>query len=240
MPDGGDRRPIKARETSAARRAAAWLAARGVRPNVISLASIAFALGTAAAFVGVRFVENSAGRAGLFLLCILTIQARLICNLLDGMVAVEGGLRSSSGAIFNDLPDRIADPLVLIAAGYAAGGRWGDTLGWAAGVMAVLTAYVRVLGVTAGTRQYFIGPMAKQHRMAVMTGACALAALVGFFNHAGDVIDVALGVVVFGCAVTIGRRLRKILAELDRISPAPRTRGEGRGKVPPPRPNGLR
>ena len=48
------------------------------------------------------------------------IQFRLLCNLFDGMVAVEGGLGTPSGILFNDFPDRIADPLILICAGYAA------------------------------------------------------------------------------------------------------------------------
>ena len=42
-------------------------------------------------------------------------------------------------------------------------------LGWAAAVLAVLTAYVRVLGGSLGLTQHFIGPMAKQHRMFTLT-----------------------------------------------------------------------
>src|SRR5438105_2817615 len=37
------------------------------------------------------------------------IQLRLLCNLLDGMVAIEGGFRSRSGEVFNELPDRVSD-----------------------------------------------------------------------------------------------------------------------------------
>jgi phosphatidylglycerophosphate synthase len=47
------------------------------------------------------------------------IQFRLLCNLLDGMVAVEGGKGSVTGPIYNEAPDRIADVLILIGAGYS-------------------------------------------------------------------------------------------------------------------------
>ena len=69
------------------------------------------------------------------------IQCRLLCNLFDGMVAVEGGKGTPSGELFNDIPDRIADPLILIAAGYATTVvPWAAPLGWAAGLGAVFGA----------------------------------------------------------------------------------------------------
>ena len=42
-------------------------------------------------------------------------------------------------------------------------------------VLAVMTAYARVLGRSLGSGIYFIGPMAKQHRMATLSGACVIA-----------------------------------------------------------------
>ena len=50
------------------------------------------------------------------------IQLRLIANLLDGLVAVEGGKRTPTGELYNEAPDRIADTAVLVGAGYAVGG----------------------------------------------------------------------------------------------------------------------
>ena len=49
------------------------------------------------------------------------VQLRLVCNLLDGMVAIEGGKSTATGALFNEIPDRLADPLFLVPLGYAAG-----------------------------------------------------------------------------------------------------------------------
>ena len=54
----------------------------------------------------------------------LCVQLRLLCNLLDGMVAVEGGRSSPVGALYNEVPDRVADSLLLVALGYAVGIPW--------------------------------------------------------------------------------------------------------------------
>src|SRR5687767_919083 len=76
------RRPLKTRDHNWAIRAAQWLAGAGVSPNAISLASVAFASAAAGALLAHGWLA-----AALF------IQLRLLCNLLDGMVAVEGGRR---------------------------------------------------------------------------------------------------------------------------------------------------
>ena len=106
----------------------------------------------------------------------VAIQLRLLCNLVDGMLAVEEGFSTKTGDIYNDLPDRISDVLILVGAGYSRGSRMRSTLGWLAAVLAVLTAYVRVLGGSLGVTQHFIGPMAKQHRMFALTIATLLSA----------------------------------------------------------------
>src|SRR4029078_3334888 len=81
------------------------------------------------------------------LLAAAGIQLRLLCNLLDGMGSLEGKSALKTREIYNDLSDRIADPLIIVSAGSAAGCA---TLGWAAGLLAVMTAYVRVLGGAVG------------------------------------------------------------------------------------------
>ena len=60
-------------------------------------------------------------------------------------------------------------PKSRVASGYAVRPfHYGALLGWSAAVLAVLTAYVRVLGASLGTTHQFIGPMAKPHRMALV------------------------------------------------------------------------
>ena len=120
-----------------------------------------------------------------------------------------------AGEVFNDFPDRIADPLIFIATGYA-GARWGIPLGWLAAVLAVMTAYVRVLGRSLGAGTYFIGPMAKQHRMAVMTLACAIAALEVFGRGYRVTLSITVAIICLGCIVTMIRRTRRIIRDLER------------------------
>lgn len=121
----------------------------------------------------------------------LFIQLRLLCNLLDGMVAVEHGKQTALGALYNEFPDRIADSLFIVAAGYASGS---PSLGWAGALLAALTAYVRVFGASCGLGHDFRGPMAKQHRMAILTIALVLqAALPGYPFLLGALVLIALG-----------------------------------------------
>ena len=94
------------------------------------------------------------------------------------MLAVEEGLKSPTGDIFNEVPDRIADVIILVGAGHAATSvGTGLSLGWMAALAAVFTAYVRVFGGSLGLTQHFIGPMAKQHRMFTLTLATLVAAI---------------------------------------------------------------
>ncbi len=210
------RRPLRSRERGWAKALAGMLARAGVSPNAISLASIGFA-----ALAGPALLLTSAVGAALqpllWLIAALGIQLRLLCNLLDGMVAVEGGRGSKSGEVFNDAPDRLADILILVAAGYALPWpAWGGALGWAAATLAVLTAYVRLLGRALGLPQDFCGPMAKQHRMAVLTVAClgSIAEGLLFGNH-GWVLGAGLAVIAVGSALTIVRRLVRLVRSLE-------------------------
>jgi phosphatidylglycerophosphate synthase len=211
---GGARRPLKSRDAQWARALAARLARAGVSPNAISLFSVACATFGGACYVAATFSGSPWARAASYVGAVLGIQSRLLCNLLDGMVAVEHGKASAGGEIFNDLPDRFADAVLFAAAGYCAGGAVGVSLGWAAAVMAVLTAYVRVLGKSIGGQTRFIGPMAKQHRMALLTAASLLAAAVARWGWDRRVLAVALAVVILGSAVTVVRRLRLTVADL--------------------------
>lgn len=144
------------------------------------------------------------------------IQLRLLCNLLDGMVAVEGGFKTKTGEMFNELPDRFADAFIFIGAAYSVQDFPAiRELGWAAAVFAVITAYVRTLGASIGAGQHFIGPMAKPHRMATMTIACILAALAPLWNPFTRAIPLALAIVIVGCLITLARRCHRIAQDLN-------------------------
>jgi phosphatidylglycerophosphate synthase len=209
------RRPISARDTRWAAACARWLTRSGATPNGISVTSVGFGVLAGAAFWGTSQTDGLM-RALLFVGAAAGIQARLLCNLFDGMVAVEGGLRTKSGEIFNELPDRFADWAVFLGAGYAVGsGPHGVALGWACALLAILTAYVRALGASAKASQHFEGPMAKQHRMAVMTAAAVVMAGTGIAGLHWPVMTWALWIVALGSALTVVRRTRAIIRELE-------------------------
>ena len=215
VPEGITRRPIPSRDASWAIAVARWLRRIGVRPNQVSVASVAFA-----ALAAVCLILSGKSEGGLRVVLLLVAAGamvlRLLCNLFDGMLAVEGGLQSPSGEIYNELPDRLSDPLILVGAGYAITGlTWGAELGWAAGTMALLTAYVRTLGAAAGASQHFAGPMAKPRRMHVLIAACLISAGATLFGwREGWVFVAALALIIAGCIVTTIVRLRRIAADL--------------------------
>jgi len=94
-------------------------------------------------------------------------QVRLLANMFDGMVAIETRTASPVGELYNEVPDRVSDAAIFIGIGYSAGGV--TELGYAATCTAFLTAYIRAVGKVAGAKQEFCGPMAKQHRMFLVT-----------------------------------------------------------------------
>jgi phosphatidylglycerophosphate synthase len=137
---------------------------------------------------------------------------RLICNLIDGLMAVEGGLKTPTGELYNDFPDRISDIAILIGAGYGATSlcHHSADLGWITAVIAVMTAYTRLLGVSLKAPPFFIGPMAKQHRMFVMNLACLGSIVERFMGTWGHSLVAALVIISLGSVVTCIRRLNAI------------------------------
>jgi phosphatidylglycerophosphate synthase len=194
MTEAPNRRPLKTRGAGWAGALARLLLRTRLTPNAVSVIGILFAAAGAACLV------LAPHRPWLWPLAALFIQLRLLANMMDGLLAVEGGRKSPTGALFNEFPDRIEDSLLLIAAGHAAGQ---PILGWAAALLAMSTAYVRALGGSIGLPQDFRGPMAKQHRMALLT----LAALASAVLPALPVMASALTLVCAGAAVTCLRRL---------------------------------
>ncbi|MEZ5543587.1 MAG: CDP-alcohol phosphatidyltransferase family protein [Lysobacteraceae bacterium] len=199
-----NRRPLATRQAGWARRIASALAKSAVTPNQISVISIVFAL------IGAALLLKWPTPIG-FVLAAVCVQLRLLCNLLDGMVAIEGGKQSPTGMLYNEFPDRVADSLFLVALGYAAGCGW---LGWLMALLAALTAYIRVTGGSLGLTQDFRGPQAKPHRMAVMTVALLIGAAELHWRGSMQVLLIASIVIAVGTALTCITRTRAIAAQL--------------------------
>lgn len=196
------RRPLKTRLNPIAIKSAFFLSKRNITPNQISVLSVVFSLaGSLFLIIGKSHFE--------MIICALCIQARLACNLLDGMIAIEGGKKTPTGIIFNEFPDRISDSTLIISLGYAAGLPW---IGWFGALLAVSTAYIRLFGGAVGLEQDFSGPMAKQHRMAVMSAACILASFEIIFIKSTYFLSVGTIIIAVGSALTCVIRTKKIAA----------------------------
>lgn len=195
-----NRRPIKSRSAKWAEFSAQKLVLWGITPNAVSMISIFFAV------IGAGILIISKSPIALILVVVM-IQIRLICNLLDGMVAIEGGKKTPVGAMYNEIPDRFADSFLIIALGYAIGIEW---LGWAGALMAMFTAYIRLLGGSLGLAQDFRGPMAKQHRMAVMSIACIAGAVEGLMFSTNYALVIAAWIIFLGSFITVFTRMSAI------------------------------
>jgi len=204
-----DRRPIGARHWQVSRLAASWLVRRGASPNVISLAGMFCAIGAGVLLALTPVAAEWEGVA--WLAAALLIPLRLIANMLDGMVAIESGSASRIGELFNEVPDRVSDTAVLVGLGYAHGSE--PALGYLAAILAVFTAYVRAVGKVAGAPQFYSGPMAKPHRMWLVTVFCLWGAIAP--NMLGERIPSEgltlpawmLAAIILGCILTASRRL---------------------------------
>ncbi|HYM18121.1 MAG TPA: CDP-alcohol phosphatidyltransferase family protein [Micropepsaceae bacterium] len=212
--DDANRRPVAARSWGISQRLARALAKANVTPNQISIASIGFA--ALAALCLLQLPVNRAGVWWLSYLAILFLLGRGLCNVLDGLVAVEGRKGGKSGELFNDIPDRISDTLYLVAAGYGTTVvSWAPVAGWAAALLAVMTAYVRALGRGVGAGSDFRGPMAKVHRMTTIEIALALTPFESSLWPQGYFLLAALIIIIVGSVVTVVRRAARAYRVLE-------------------------
>jgi phosphatidylglycerophosphate synthase len=219
-PQALDRRPIAARKLTLFRHLAATLAAGGVTPNTISLVGMVVACGAGLCLA--LTTSSFASPRVLFILAAAGIQFRLLCNMLDGMVAIEGNLRSPTGDLYNEIPDRISDTAVLIGAGYAITSH--PTLGYLAALGAIFVTYCRALGRSLGLPSDFRGPMAKQQRMFLLTVASfylAFAPLSWHFSVTAapyfpelGVLALMLVLICIGEVITAWRRIAAIASQL--------------------------
>ncbi|MFO1064342.1 MAG: CDP-alcohol phosphatidyltransferase family protein [Pirellulales bacterium] len=206
------RRPIRSRDSRWARVVTDRLIRWRFSPNAISVAGMVGAMLAGVLLAATSSLDGIVERAawiGIGLLC----QFRLLCNLFDGMVAVDSGKASAVGELYNEVPDRISDVAIFVGLGYASFATpW---LGWAAAVMVVFVPYVRMMAVSAGAPNDFCGPMAKPQRMALVTGlAVAMAVLPDWLQSVANKphlswVNLVLVIVVVGCCITSVRRLSR-------------------------------
>jgi phosphatidylglycerophosphate synthase len=198
-----NRREVTSRDSKFANRAALWIANMNISPNTISVLSIVFSIITLFSFYldSVNYLNHLLA----MILAIVGIQGRLIMNLLDGMVAIEFNKKSLVGGLYNEVPDRISDTLIIFGAGLlVAKYKFGMDLAYFAIILSAFTAYIRTLGASLNSPHFFSGPMAKQHRMALITISC----VIGIWYL--PIFYIVLIIMNVGLLITCARRLNKI------------------------------
>jgi phosphatidylglycerophosphate synthase len=182
-----------------------------IHADAISYLSI-----VASALAAVCFWKSSE-RPWLLIAGPLLCYLRLWFNMLDGMVAMASGKASWRGEILNDLPDRISD--VLIFAGVAHSGWCSPMSGYWAAILALLTAYVGMIGQAVGVQREFSGLMSKPWRMVTLHLGAWIALGLFWTDHTNrfgglTVLDWTCIVVVMGCVQTMAVRLHRIFRAL--------------------------
>ena len=212
-----NRRPISSRDHSWAQKLALRLTKLGVSANLISLASLLFAV---VGFIALWLSTDVSVRwqPSLYVVAALCCQMRLLCNLMDGMVAMESSVKTPTGALWNEIPDRFSDILFFVGIGFAADDM---NLALVLSVLAVLLSYVREFGHGVDGAMDYVGPMAKPQRMALTTFALLLASLVAVLPMLkkmsmtpSDVLSLGLWLMVIGCVVTLIRRIKRLVGRI--------------------------
>jgi phosphatidylglycerophosphate synthase len=190
----------------------------GFSANGISVASMFFGIGAGVALATTAHVSSDLHLRLLWVGAAVLIQCRLLANMLDGMVALSSGTASPLGELYNEVPDRASDTATLVGAGFAL--HVDPLLGVLAALAAVGVAYIRVVGVATGAGAKFCGPMAKPHRMFLLTAVCLWigctpATWQPVYDRDGwSLMAGALVLMMAGCVLTVIRRLMQIVGDL--------------------------
>lgn len=207
MPASPARRPIANLFRSTATVAVAACQRHCISPNTVSALSIVAATGAGMALLA------SGDRPWLLLLAVPLVLLRLWLNMLDGMVALASDQQTATGELWNELPDRLSDLMILLGAAHS--GWCAPLLGYWAATVAVLVAYVGTFGQAVGVGRRFEGWMSKPWRMvAVAVGLLATFCWPEGWMAVARPLDVAFGLIVLGGLDTIRRRIRHIVFAL--------------------------
>jgi CDP-diacylglycerol--glycerol-3-phosphate 3-phosphatidyltransferase len=178
------------------------LHAAGVTANQVTVLACALSVALAAMLIVLH--EHT----WLFLLIPVWIFLRMALNAIDGMLAREFGQTSALGAMLNELGDVISDAAIYLPFAFVAGSNpW---LIVAVVLVAVLSEFAGVLGITIGASRRYDGPMGKSDR-AVVFGVIGLVIgltvpIAAFVNW----VWIAVGLLTL---MTIVNRVRGALAE---------------------------
>ncbi len=207
-----NRRPLSSRDIGFFQKLAKALVNMGLTPNQVSVLSTIFAVVSAIGFY--KLSTLTACVLLCWFMALAGILLRLLCNLMDGLMAIEGGKKTPAGEIYNDFPDRLSDVIIMMGASFLVPYSWGRDLGWLASVLALFTAYVRMLSASMGKGHDFCGPMAKQHRMFVLNVSLVAWLAEYYLTSTTYSLTVGLLIIAAGSLVTVINRLCKLVKKL--------------------------
>lgn len=168
-----------------------------VHPNTITWMSLPFAIAA-----GLCLYRADLGWT--LLLTPVFITLRSVCNLLDGMVAIERNMTSPQGEALQDTIDRMADSCTVLGAAFSPIGDM--RLGIVAITLMLISSYVGIQKKAVGGTREFGGILGKVDRFFLVSVAS-----VGRFFWQGsvkgmDAFDILFVLMIIGGAVTIIQR----------------------------------
>jgi CDP-diacylglycerol--glycerol-3-phosphate 3-phosphatidyltransferase len=135
---------------------------------------------------------------------------RMALNAIDGLLAREHDLVTPLGGMLNELTDPLADAALLLPLALVPGIT--PALVVAVVVLAQATELVGVAAVQVGASRRYDGPFGKSDRAMVFG---VIGGLLGLGVTVGPGFDLALGVAALLTLVTVVRRMRSAVAELE-------------------------
>lgn len=180
----------------------AYLVARRVHPDYLTLAALALSVIGGLALIASRWSH------WLVLLIVPVALGRTALNALDGLVARDTGLARPWGEVLNEFCDRLADVSLLAGVALSPGGN--QPLGAVTIVVMLLSSYVAILSKAAGGCRQYGGIMGKADRMIYLS----VSVVVAFLIPALPIFTYFLGIVLAGLIVTLVQRLQATYADL--------------------------
>jgi CDP-diacylglycerol--glycerol-3-phosphate 3-phosphatidyltransferase len=143
------------------------------------------------------------------LLMPLALFVRMALNAIDGMLAREYKMKSSQGAILNELGDVLSDTALYLPLGLVPGVN--SIYIVAIAILAIVSEMTGVVAVQIGAQRRYDGPMGKSDRAFVFGLLCLL---LGISSQPAYWVDAILLITLGLLLVTIVNRARRALAEV--------------------------
>ena len=179
------------------------LAEAGVTANHVTVAALVLSF-----IVGALITLFPAQKWPLLLMP-LALFVRMALNAIDGMLAREHAMKSSLGAILNELGDVLSDTALYLPLAWVPG----VNSVWIVGVtiLAIVSEMTGVIAVQIGAARRYDGPMGKSDR-AFVFGLLGL--LMGVGIPPARWVDTVLLITICLLIATIVNRARRALAEV--------------------------